>query len=65
MAVAFDEPWNRGLSREIDHLGRRPDQRRNLRVGADGRDAVAAHRQGLRPGWPSFTVMMLPLRSHQ
>ena len=48
--VPFDEPWNRGLSREIDHLSRRPNQRRNLRVGADGGDAVAAHRQGLGPG---------------
>jgi hypothetical protein len=48
VAMAFDQSRNRELTGEIDHRGAGSDVALNLGVAADGRNAIAAHRDRLR-----------------
>src|SRR5262245_4573475 len=50
MPVSLDEPGNRELTLEIDHFGGGTEVALDLRVRADGRDAIALYGNRLRFG---------------
>ena len=46
VGVAVDEPRQEALAAGVEDAGRWTDERRDLGVGADGNQALAAHREG-------------------
>jgi hypothetical protein len=46
MSMPFDEAGNSELAAQIDNLGFRPDQLRDIKVASHGNDPVASSGQG-------------------